>query len=122
MIDIFLEELCQPVLLVLKKTGVVYEQQCNGLACHHKKAEGYLFPVGDVFYHRKLEEIMVDFCRMRGSDISIIDITSINILVSEVLSDFNGALNFSKLDELVEGWFPVITDLGEAILLFENCD
>jgi hypothetical protein len=130
------------VVVVAASTGVIYEQQCAGLATELRTLEGFLVPLGG----QKLDpdagkidpgELTGVFHKGKdcawGSGISLpperLDnlrsvIASITYWKASGDDELRSHLELddSRLEALTEAWAPVITADGPGVLMWHNCD
>lgn len=132
------------VVVVQAPTGVLYQQQCAGVACDQREIEGYLVPVGS--FRRDPEQGLLladDFTAVfhdgrwctHGSArgrlptdrtarlqelVALLPFWTVN----EAGDDVRGhlMLDESRLAEVTEAWVPVITPDGRGVLMWGNCD
>lgn len=111
-------------LIICMNTGVSYTAQCGGYGCTHPIAEGVFLPLWDIA--KDLDE-----CKFGCSNITKCkpeyDKPELRQALAEAidlelkkLSIFSFSLNFdySRIDELQEGWWPLeirgtLHDVGE---------
>jgi hypothetical protein len=130
-------------VVVAAPTGVFYQQQCGGLACHQREQEGYLVPLGGLkflpdqgdvdpieltaVFHEK------DACRWSspGAHLPVDRLHRLRELIASIPMWTNRggadirarlALDESHRSDLLEAWVPVVTPEGAGVLLWENCD
>ena len=125
------------VAIVRDGTGVVYAHQCGGLMNDLCEAEGFAVPLGGPPAARGL----VDYFRKRfrgypprppGDAYTAGDRQIISALVSEIPfwhtvregtgedEPFFLGLDLDRFEEVTEGWIPVLTAYGPAVLVFPN--
>ncbi len=124
-------------LVICEKTGIFYTAQCGGLLCSHPAAEGFYLPIWDIAPE-------INDCDMGCSSISKAipqydrpDLRdnlakAIDIALESNLATYSFVLKFdySRIDELQEGWWPLIitgtlhgVELNHQCYLHrENCD
>jgi hypothetical protein len=118
------------LLLVPAATGVTIVHQVNGHAVEQREAEGYLLPLAG---RTEADEISSWFAeRFQGwswpKDWTDLHYQELDALLKRIASYGEDdarlplALDWSRRSEATEGWIPVISALGPAILLFENSD
>lgn len=124
-------------LVVERPTGVVYSNQSGGLACIWRSLEGYLAILGS----GSVPESYMDFFKRfdgrppsSGTDWSRDDIAELSTLISRtarhLTTDASGysevetiaILDPGRIDELTEGWIPVLVDGARGALTFPNSD
>lgn len=126
-----------------RPTGVVYGHQCAGLNCAERLVEGAFVPLGGARYDGQAAVAIdtLQSCFHRGGNCHSGDGQAIPAELLEQLaeqvaqiaywshgsSETGTTRNPLQLDrnrhaEIVEGWIPVHTSHGPAILIFENCD
>lgn len=128
-------------------TGVKYAHQCGGLDVLHRSMEGFVIPVGGPtdaapirkFFRERFHGYppLQDAHSDVGSGsqwtpdlIAQLDVILANIVVwmtyppEEQYDDYPQVLHLdtTRLKELTEGWVPVTTVYGPAILVFANSD
>lgn len=127
-------------VIVLHPTGVVYEQQCGGVACETRSVEGYYVPLGGArfdaetgridladltapFHHGTTCLYEAGLSAVRLADLIEV-VGSIPYWSREGDDDRRTHLELdqSRLSELLEAWVPVLTPDGPAILTWPNCD
>lgn len=127
-------------VIVLYKTGVVYEQQCGGVACDRRAAEGYFVPLGGARFDPAAGRIDVaaltaPFHHGRtclwGKPPTDDRLAHLRAAVASIPYWSRGAagdrrarleLDPSRVWEILEAWVPVLTPDGPAILTWPNCD
>ncbi len=117
-------------VIVYSDHGFVYEQQCAGLVCDQRRAQGFYFPVGG--YSPKLDQRLdwrfltpvfhrhggcggVPFSEQGFAELAEA-VSCIRLEAREL------ELDTSHPDEIVEAWVPVHTQFGAGVLVFPNCD
>nr|AGS49334.1 hypothetical protein [uncultured bacterium esnapd2] len=120
------EVLC---LIVPAPTGIVYENQCGGLACVQKSLEGYLVVVGRA---TPFTDFFARFAGYPPVTWAVEDLDQLQRLVRETVAYFvpDGdsdarvmlSLDFDRLDDLTEAWIPVRAGDQAAVLVFANSD
>jgi len=123
------------LLVMPAETGTTYETECAGVATEHRQIEGYLVPVGDQLASKVLQDFFARQFRGNpppygGNDWTGDALDELADLVKQVPywhkkpdgSDSRTvlSLNIDRVSELTEGWVPVRTADGDAILLFKN--
>ncbi len=130
------------MLVIAGDTGVVYQQQCGGLACYMREMEGYLVPLGGLKFDAEQG-------RLEPFDLTAVFHVRASCCGYEALSpdrvqqlrdrigtipywvsspDGNSearvplVLDEARIDEAVEAWVPVSTPDGRGVLMWENCD
>jgi hypothetical protein len=131
-------------VVVRKQTGVVYGNQCGGVATVQRLIEGYLVLLGGLQFDvddghietRLLREIFHegDACKhdWTGGTIPRDRLTKLRKLVEEIsywTGGFDAAgqkhrlrLDDRHVQDLCEAWIPVKTPEGPGVLLYKNCD
>ena len=133
-------------VIISAPTGIIYENQCAGTSCLHKKLEGYYVPLGHPSSVPAASELLNFFVKFNcippdrrdlweDNDIQKLAsiVKSIIFWKSERLDPpFDGVqeaklmshleLNLDCIDELTEAWIPVKTADGPGVLVFDNCD
>jgi len=128
-------------VLVESSTGVEYAHQCAGTATWTRVAEGFLIPVGDSTNALALTNWF--WKSFKGAsyrpapDWGESRIAELRQLVEQIpcwrtqcdegRDERRDERLFLKLDEMrltecTEGWVPVESPYGRAILIFDNCD
>lgn len=130
------------MLVVAGNTGVVYEQQCGGLACYVRQLEGYLVPLGGLKFDPEQGQLApVDLTAVFHAKSSCVGYETLSpdrvrqlrdciAMIPYWTSSADGdtetrvplALDESRVDEAVEAWVPVSTPDGRGVLMWENCD
>lgn len=132
-------------VVVRHPTGIVYSQQCAGVATQHRLVEGYLVILGATsvdFDHPPLKTESLrtvfhdgDACMWpwigdqvpeeRIAELARL-VSRISFWASEPITSEGYlmplALDLSRRDEIAEAWIPVVTPDGPGVLLYENCD
>lgn len=123
------------LLLVETSHGIRYEHQVAGYACEQRVARGFLIPLGPPasadplveFFERSFRgnpplsgwsawaQDQRDACAHLVSKVQVWD---------ERVADkwVPLAVDYSRGDEVTEGWIPVLTPYGPGVLLFRNSD
>jgi hypothetical protein len=131
-------------VVVQAPTGVLYQQQCAGVACEHREVEGYLVPLGALapdpaqggiapgelttVFHTgngcthgaKLGRLPADREARLQALVASVPFWTINEAGSDVCAPL--MLDESRCTELTEAWVPVITPDGPGVLMWSNCD
>jgi hypothetical protein len=120
-------------LIVSARTGVLYGNQCGGLACLYEELEGYLVIVGRA-------RPFIDFFSkfegrppMGGVDWSETDLVQLTRMVRDevfyFVPDSSGGdsriplvLDRLNAQKLTEGWVPVQAGDRVGVLVFANSD
>jgi hypothetical protein len=128
-------------VIVEHPTGVLYEQQCGGVATLQRSVEGYYVPLGGPRFDP--EQGTIDTSELRApfhagsaclwgelsegerrdelrSAVAAIPFWHNRDDGTEVRGHL--VLNESRLGEVVEAWVPVVTPDGPGILIWDNCD
>ena len=131
MIDIFLQEISQPMLLIHASTGVNYINQCEGCVCSQKMAEGFLVPLTpprDFSISSELGITKVIELTERH-DIGSCLFSKLVEVLPKVLVFVNDdwrklIFDANRAAEVVEAWVPVRCESvkGRATLIWENSD
>lgn len=113
-------------LIVLAPTGISYTAQCDGLACSHPEAEGFVLNVG---------EFASDFdtCKYGCADLSRPDGEEMRQKLAEDFDKYAKEetaywrykirFDWSRIDQTMEGWIPVLLNGKlDAFLDFEFKD
>jgi hypothetical protein len=125
-------------VLVSAPTGIVYEIQCAGTRLEQRRQEGYLVPVGDARAAIPFRDFFARSFRgnpppAAGSTWTRELLDELSTLVREVPfwvrsadgSDSKVGLELDRpsgIDAITEAWVPVMTPVGNGILLFKNSD
>ncbi len=134
-------------VIVHASTGVVYENQCDGLNTDLRSIEGFFVPLGssDVVGGDDAEPFNVEralegffaaefgghpYLREKWTEQRVEVLAKLvrrvpMFLTGEGGSDFGRTyleLDRSRLDAATEAWVPVQTPYGPATLVFANCD
>jgi hypothetical protein len=129
--------------VVRLKTGIVYETQCAGTGCDQRYIEGMLVPLGGfrvVHDHGQVDTSLLtavfhegqactwSWC---GKRLPKERLEALRSLIEDI-PYWHGPedkpertplkLDDARLDELAEGWIPILTPDGSGVLLFGNCD
>lgn len=106
----------QTVILVEYPTGIIYEAQTGGIACHHPSAEGYI-EFTEIDYEKKLYKLENYYGGITKQEADMVD---------EVLKeDFmcNGwKVDRTRLGEGEEAWIPLKRGKEKGYLCWENSD
>jgi Family of unknown function (DUF6210) len=118
------------LLLVPATTGVVIEHQVNGHAVEQRETEGFLLPLAGEREAAKFHSWFET--QFRGwsepGDWDDAKYAELDGLLREIASygedDARStlALDWEQKSDATEGWVPVMSALGPAILIFENSD
>jgi hypothetical protein len=126
------------LLLVPAGTGIIYQHQVAGFACEQRRLEGYIVPLGPPDRGRELTEAFVSWfrgwppphggTRWDAATMAALDKAVTAIYVS--LEDASGRtaeraplkVDWDRREEITEGWVPVSSVRGPAILVFPNSD
>lgn len=116
-------------LIVQSPTGVTYQQQCGGLTCDQRSAEGFLIPLlgannkaGEPF-----DDAFLPFGELKPEAIQNLA-DAVAKLECWLSSKTHGdtchqlSLDASRIEDCVEAWIPVITPYGPGILISANSD
>jgi len=119
-------------MIVAAPTGVLYGNQCGGLACLYKSVEGYLVVAG------RATAFIDFFARFDGrppagpADWAAQDLAHLKRMVQEQVFYFvpDGSadtrvpltLDPANLPDLTEAWIPVRVGDDAAVLVFANSD
>ncbi|PTA67056.1 hypothetical protein C8263_14880 [Deinococcus arcticus] len=125
------------VVVVQAPTGVVYASQVGGYANDERSVEGFAIPL---FHPQHLHALEMFFGRYGGNppypgtpyewwqekDLQVLTeiVRGIPLWHTTREKDEPASLEFdrARLDELTEGWIPVLTSYGPGILTHQNCD
>lgn len=130
-------------VVVAAPTGVLYVNQCAGVACELRQQEGYFVPLGGpmltaeghlgtaVLTSAFHDGNACDF-RLVGERIPLDRLAELEAAVSGVsywTTRANGPderislrLDRARIAEIAEAWVPVLTPDGPGILVWDNCD
>jgi hypothetical protein len=115
-----MDELHLGLLLIEASTGIEYENQVGGHACHQAKIEGYAIPVCAPF--SKLRAYFTGpehngWCN-NGIDAADAD------FVGQFLAAVNTItiVDRSRLDQAKEAWIPIIHGAEKGFLTWSNSD
>jgi hypothetical protein len=115
-------------------TGVFYQHQYGGTACRQGELEGYLVPVNGTQARPVFDAVFVSTLRRVGSwgrrlEPELLDEVRRAVGSIRFWPDAQGSpthqqlqVDESALDELDEGWIPVLTSDGPGVLLWPNSD
>jgi hypothetical protein len=131
-------------VVVRHPTGIVYANQCAGVATENRLVEGYLQLLGGSQYDVDRGMISLgpftdafhegDACKYvwRGREVPTERLAQLAKLVGEIpywlarldASDTKQALRLdrTRIDEIAEAWIPVETPDGPGVLVHKNCD
>ena len=128
-------------VVVQRPTGVTYGHQCAGHATEVRSVEGFLVPLGGPDAAGSLIEFFARTCKGNPplpdgpwwdtywTEAAVAELRELVGQIPCWVTAENGddvrlvlELDESRLREVTEGWLPVNTPIGKAILLFENCD
>jgi hypothetical protein len=132
-------------VVIRHPTGVVYSQQCAGVACEHRLAEGYLVILGGAAFADceppiETDELIQvfhdgDACMWpwTGNKVPEERIAWLEKLLRRIpYWAYEGGnplgvhaaleLDPERHDEIAEAWIPVRTPDGGGVLIYENCD
>lgn len=124
MIDIFLQDIDQPLLLVHAPTGIEYINQINGTNCDQRRKEGYLIPLSTM----ECEDLIGLTDDKTGQQVQTAAVDAALAKIRLWMREFDDrpkALSFdpSRADEFVEAWIPVLIDgVHKATILASNSD
>ncbi|MFC0438392.1 DUF6210 family protein [Kutzneria buriramensis] len=116
-------------LIVAAPTGVVYENQCGGLACLQKELEGYLVVVGPATDYL---DFFAEFDGWpptnwaEGGHLErlreLVEETGYFVPDGNLDRYLRFTLDLDRLDDLTEAWIPVRAEDDRAVLVFANSD
>jgi hypothetical protein len=131
-------------VVVEAPTGVAYQTQCAGVGNDLRQVEGYLVPVNGAQFDTEEGWLTIPpftavfhegtscFYDWIGHELPAQRLDQLCALVREVPYWQNppsgdttrNRLEFdhTRLEEVCEGWIPVITPDGPGVLVFKNCD
>jgi Family of unknown function (DUF6210) len=130
------------LVVVASPTGVTYAHQCAGLRTEVREQEGFAIPVGGpdaampllTFFRQRFKGNPPSRTFGGASTWTDADVRELEALVGNIplwrtRPDVEGdseraflKLDISNLSDVTEGWIPVQTVYGPAILLFRNSD
>jgi hypothetical protein len=131
------------IMVVVKApTGVIYGNQCMGVATHQRYVEGFLVPLGPTVlpgsFSLSSAPLRAVFHRgtgclwLTGPELSDDRRAALEAFVAALTYweqrgldeeiDSKLRLDLSRVDEIAEAWVPVVTPHGPGVLLFDNCD
>lgn len=120
-------------VIVFAETGVFYRHQFAGLVCHSNTVQGYLVPVIADQALRDLDELFVrggghDQCGVVGQgewtdemqQRVITAVETVNFYPSDApRQDYEKLrVDLRRIDEMGEGWVPVITPDGDGVFIW----
>jgi|MDTC01.2.fsa_nt_gb hypothetical protein len=124
-------------LVVEHPTGVVYGNQCGGVATLHRSVEGYLVPLGradmeDEIYRYFMKEFGEN-CYPPHNEWTTQRTTRLNEILTRIpcwrtTQELQGderaflSLDIDRIQECVEAWIPVVCILGKGVLMLKNSD
>jgi hypothetical protein len=98
-------------VIVLHRTGIMYSAQCDGLACNHPEVEGYVLPFG--YFGQDLND-----CAFGCQYLSRPEFEQERQTLATVINEYavkycegykcKFTFDFSRIDELKEGWWPML--------------
>lgn len=108
----------EKVIVIQRKTGVIYTAQVGGLACLQNSVEGYAINVGSGFFTR------IDTCNHKGGCwtmhkepeakkqlAEIVDgILRADTLGHDWYYKFNLSFDFDRIEDFEEAWIPVLVN------------
>jgi hypothetical protein len=119
------------LLVVRASTGVTYAHQCGGLATEIQKAEGFPVPL----HPQDQAGLKAFFDRYHGNPPMVWEKDELKELARIVAcihafrttaddddTRANLTLDDGRIEELTEGWVPVISPMGAGVLVFQNSD
>jgi len=121
-------------IIVLAPTGIKYTAQCGGIGCTHPEAEGWVFAFGD--FAEDFNDCsygcsylgLESFADERAKLAQDFDTYAAAELVHNMLKI---KFDYSRIDQLQEGWIPILLngfldetkfENAQAILYNGNCD
>ena len=123
------------LVLIEAPTGIVYHQQCGGLATLDKKQEGFIIPVGGPDIARPIfewfESVFKGHCYQGRSDWTEDRVMQLRALIEALPIWYQNKeeshrtflqLDEGRMDECCEAWIPVRTPYGPGIVLLANSD
>jgi len=99
----------QSALIINLPTGLFWTAQTNGMDCDHPKMEGICLPISV----RQIDDCKYGCDNMqhhtnRSNRDTLARIIDAAIKHGNVQREFHLSFDFSRIDELQEGWWPVI--------------
>lgn len=125
------------VVVVQAPTGVVYASQVGGSANEERSVEGFAIPLFDTQHLNTLKMFFARYCRnppgsaapyesWKERDLQVLAdiVRGITLWHTTREKDEPAQLecDWARLEELTEGWIPVLTPYGRGILTHQNCD
>lgn len=100
-------------IIISAPTGIFYSAQCDGLACSHPEYEGYVMTFGG--FGQDLDDCSfgcaylsrLEFADERKQLASAIDGHALGYCEGMTMKV---RFDYSRLDELKEGWWPMLLD------------
>jgi hypothetical protein len=117
------------LVIVLKKTGVIYTAQTGGLCCNHPTAEGYVLRSGNL-----APSICHCICCSRLGIVQLVEHVqaAINRYIAENKLSVQIKFDYERINEFQEGWWPLLVkgkyfdipfnDWTKIIYHSGNCD
>lgn len=130
-------------VIVAAPTGVEYGTQCGGALCDERYFEGYFVPLSGVLFEPDAGRISVERLRRPFHAAGACLHASGSVEPSEFAGLLRNAVNelpfwhvddegqthrsrlqvdSARIFDVVEGWVPVQTPVGPAVLVWPNCD
>jgi len=133
-------------VIIESQTGVVYANQCGGIRCDERLAEGYLVPLSGlkvnvddgpidpselttVFhqgraccYNWATSRVPDDRVERLRELVAAIPFWSCRHRAGDEDSRTALRLDDARLEEICEAWVPVVTTEGPGVLVYQNCD
>lgn len=135
MIDVSLQDVPTPMLLIEAPTGVRYVQQCGGVRCDLQSVEGYLVPISTELTRElwaELTKLWTDreYCDFRPNEaahaVALVESVEAWVPTGKPLPDDIAcerlAFDQSRANRAQEAWVPVIAGGRRAWLIWENSD
>jgi hypothetical protein len=125
------------VVIVQAPTGVVYASQVGGYANEEREVEGFAIPLFNPHHLNVLKLFFggysgnplypgTSYERWQERDLQALAeiIGRIPLWQTNRDKDEPASLEFdsARLQELTEGWIPILTPYGPGILTHQNCD
>lgn len=113
------------LLLIKRKTGIIYEHQFNGNECWLVEQEGFLIPLS---FHEKEDRIIKNMNEiLYGILCERNNINDIDDLLKNTLTDCGQLrLDYSRKEECLEAYIPVkfdtLMEFESITLIYENSD
>lgn len=105
-------------LIISHPTGVFYSGQCGGMSCRHPEFEGYVIGIGDFGQD-------FDTCQFGCLYMDDEDKIKLSDAFDELCKEtekwiYKIKVDRDRLNEMMEGWIPVIINGKMDSVVFEN--